>query len=140
MGERSDGVNVICDAIAGGLGSEFVGVVLGKLFYNEWAKHGESLVALRFGFPFSNGGVKGASAFHSGFEECKVTVWVSRNSDLHDLLFDLVVTYKLGGRVLGWILHIVHGADEFLDVDVIQSSTVGAEVVKDFDGCAVSGK
>ena len=33
MGERCDGVHVICDAIAGGLGGEFVSVVLGELIY-----------------------------------------------------------------------------------------------------------
>ena len=33
---------------------------------------------------------------------------------------------------------IVHVADEFLDVNVIQNSMVGAEVVEDFDGCTVS--
>ena len=53
----------------------------------------------------------------------------SRNTDLLELLFDLVIMFKFCGRVLGWIPSIVHGADEFLDVNVIQSSTVGVEVV-----------
>ena len=65
-------------------------------------------------------------------------MWVSGNANLRELLFHLVVAFKLGGRVLGWIPSIVHGADEFLDVDVIQSSTIGADVVEDFDGCMVS--
>ena len=46
--------------------------------------------------------------------------------------------FKLGGQVLGWIPSIVHGADEFLDVDLIKSSTIRVEVVEDFDGCTVS--
>ena len=33
---------------------------------------------------------------------------------------------------------MVYDVDEFLDVDVVQSSTIGAEVVADFDGCMVS--
>ena len=53
-------------------------------------------------------------------------------------MFDHFITFKLGGRVIGWIPSIVHGADEFLDANVIQSNAVGAEVVEDFDGCAVS--
>ena len=65
-------------------------------------------------------------------------VWVSRNADLCELLFDLVVRFKLGGRVLGWIPCIIHGADEFLDINIVQSSTIVAEVVEDFDGCVVS--
>ena len=52
-------------------------------------------------------------------------VWISGNANLLELLFDLVIAFKLGGWVLGWIPRIVHGADEFLDVDVVQSSTVG---------------
>ena len=83
-------------------------------------------------------GVEGAGVLYSGFEECKAMVWISRNADLLELLFDLVIVFKFGGRVLGWIPSIVHGADEFLDVDVVQSGTIGAEVVEDFDGCAVS--
>ena len=138
MGERCDGVHMICNAIAGGLGGEFACGGLGELFYDEWAKLGESLVALGFGFPFLDGGVKGASAFDSGFEECKAMVWISGNANLLKLLFDLVIAFKLGGRVLGWIPSIVHGADEFLYVDIVQGSTVGAEVVEEFDGCAVS--
>ena len=55
VGERCDGVHVICDAIAGSLGGEFACGGLGELFYNEWAKFGESLVALGFGFPFLDG-------------------------------------------------------------------------------------
>ena len=35
MGERCDGVHMICDAIAGSLGSEFACGGLGELFYNE---------------------------------------------------------------------------------------------------------
>ena len=54
-------------AIAGGLGGEFASVVLGELFYDEWAKLGESLVALGFGFPFLDGGIEGAGVFPSGF-------------------------------------------------------------------------
>ena len=56
--ERCDSAHVICNAIAGGLGSEFASVVLCKPLYNEWAKLGESLVAFGFGFPFSDGGLK----------------------------------------------------------------------------------
>ena len=41
-------------------------VVLRELAYDEWVKRGESLVTLGFGFPFSDGGVQGASAFDSG--------------------------------------------------------------------------
>ena len=137
IGERCSSVHVICDAIAGSLGGEFACGGLRELLYNEWAKFGESLVTLRFGFPFLDGGVKGAGAFDGGFEERKVTVWISGNADLLKLLFDFVIAFKLGGRVLGWIPCIVHGADEFLDVDVIQHS-IGVEVVEDFDGCAVS--
>ena len=70
---------MICDAIAGGLGCEFA--VLGELSYNKWTKLGESLVALGFGFPFLDGGVKGAGAFDSGFEECKAMVQISGNAD-----------------------------------------------------------
>ena len=132
MGERCDDVHVICDAKAGSLGGEFASVVLGELFYDEWVKLGESLVALGFGFPFSNCRVEGAGVLDSGFEECKAMVWISRNADLLELLFDLVVTFKFGDRVLGWIPSIVYGVDEFQDVDVVQSSTVGVEVVEDF--------
>ena len=132
------GVHIICNAIVSSLGGELACGDLGELFHNEWAKFGDRLVALGFGFPFSDGGVKGAGVFHSGFEECKATMWVSGNANLCKLLFDLVITFKLGGRVLGWIPRIVRGADEFLDVNVAQTSTVGAEVVEDFDGCVVS--
>ena len=52
------------------------------------------------------------------------------------MLFNLVVMFKFGGQVLGWIPSCP--ADEFLDVDVVKSSTVGAEVVEDFDGCTMS--
>ena len=65
-------------------------------------------------------------------------MWVSRNADLHELLLDLVVAFEFGRWVLGWIPSFVHGADEFLYVDIVQGSTVGAEVVEEFDGCAVS--
>ena len=99
---------------------------------------GTSLFALWFGFPFADGGVTIARAVHGGLEESKAMTRISRNADLHKLLFDLVIAFKFGGRVLGWITSIVHGVDEFLDVDVIQSSTVGGEVVENFDGCMVS--
>ena len=90
---------------------------------------GKSLVTLGFCFPFSDGWVEGACVFDSGLEESKAMMQISRNTDLLKLLFDLVIAFKFGGQVLGWIPCIVHGADEFLDVDVIQSSTVGVEVV-----------
>ena len=138
VGERCGCVHMIFDAIAGGLASEFASVVLGELSYDEWAKLGESLVALGFGFPFLDGGVESTGAFDSSFEECEAMVWISGNANLLMLLLDLVIAFKFGGRGLGWIPSIVHGADEFLDVDVIQPSTVGAEVVEDFYGCAVS--
>ena len=138
MGDRCDSVHVICNAVASSLGGEFACGGLGELFYDKWAKFGESLVALGSGFPFSDGKVKGAGAFDSGFDECKVTAQIHRNADLLELLFDLVITFKLGDRVFSWTPSIVHGANEFLDVDVIQSSTIGAEVVEDFNGCAVS--
>ena len=58
---------------------------------------------------------------------------ISRNANLFKLLLDLVVVFKLGDQVVGWIPSIVHCADEFLDVEVIQSSTIGVmEVVEDF--------
>ncbi len=67
-----------------------------------------------------------------------MTVRISRNANLLKLLFNLAIAFKLGDQVLGWIPRVVHGADEFLDVNVAQTSTVGAEVVEDFDGCMVS--
>ena len=81
IGERCGSVHVICDAIAGSLGGEFACGGLRELFYNEWAKFGESLVSLGFGFPFLDGGVEGAKAFDSGFEECKAMVQISGNAD-----------------------------------------------------------
>ena len=54
---------------------------------------------------------------------------ISRNTDLLELLFNLVIAFKFCGRVLGWIPRLVHGADEFLDVNIVQSSNFGAEVV-----------
>ena len=91
----------------------------------SWQKFGHPWVC----FPFLDGWVEGACAFYSSLEESKATMRISRNTDLLELLFNLVITFKFGGRVLGWIPSLVHGADEFLYVDVIQSSTVGAEVV-----------
>ena len=71
MGKRCDDVHVICDAIAGGLGGEFASVVLGELSYNEWAKLGESLVTLGFGFPFLDGRVEGARTFDSASKRAR---------------------------------------------------------------------
>ena len=86
---------------------------------------GESLVALRFGFPFADGQVEGASVFDGCFEKGKVTLWIRRDADLLELLFNFVVAFELGVRILGWIPCAVHSADEFLNIDIIQSSTIG---------------
>ena len=127
--ERCDGVHVIRKAITGSLSGDFACGSFGELFHNEWAEVGESLVTLGFCFPFSDGWVEGACAFYNSLEESKAMMWISRNTYLLELLFDLVITFKFGGQILGLIPSIVHGADEFLDVDGVQSSTVGAEVV-----------
>jgi hypothetical protein len=58
------------------------------------------LVALGFGFPLSDGGVKGACSFYGGLEKFKAMVWIGRNNNLHKLLFDLLVVFELGGGVL----------------------------------------
>ena len=126
IGQRCDVVHVIRNAITGSLSGDFACGSFGKLFHNEWVEVGKSLVTLEFCFPFSDGWVEGAHVFYSGLEESKTMMWISRDTDLLKLLFDLVIAFKFGGQVLGWIPSIVHGADEFLDVNVVH---VGAEVV-----------
>ena len=120
---------MIRGATSSGLSGEFASCSLGELFYDEWAKSDKSLVGLWFGFPFADGRVIIARAFHGDLEEGEATMRVSRNADLHKLLLDLVAVFEFGRWVLSWIPSFVHGADEFLCVDIVQGSTVGAEVV-----------
>ena len=129
IGERCDGVHRIRNALIGSLSGDFAWGSFGELFHNECAEVGKSLVTLGFCFPFLDGWVKGACAYYSSLENSKVTMRISRNTDLLELLFDLVIAFKFGGWVLGWIPSIVHGADEFRDVDIVRSSTVGADLV-----------
>ena len=127
--ERCDHVHVIRNAIPSGLSGEFASCSLGELFYNEWAKSDKSLAGLWIGFPLADGRVIIARAFYGGLEEGKATVRVGRNANLHELLLNLVIAFKFCRRVLGWVPSFVHVADEFLYVDIVQCSTVGAEVV-----------
>lgn len=80
-----------------------------------WLKSGHPW----FGFPIVDGRVKGASALDGCFEKGKATLWIHRGADLLELLFNFVVAFKLGGRILGWIPYAVHRADEFLDINAI---------------------
>ena len=96
------------------------------------------MVGLWFGFPFTDGRVVIARAFYGGLEEGEASVRVGRNADLHELLLNLVIAFEFCRRVLGWVPSFVHGADEFLYVNIVQGSTVGVEVVEEFDGCAMS--
>ena len=136
--ERSDSIDVVSDAVACRLRGEFARGSFREFLHDERAKFVKCLITLGFGFPFSDGGVKGACTFYSGLEKCEASLWIGGNADLSKLLFELVVAFELGGWVLGWIPSVVHGTDEFLDVDVIQGGAVGAKVGEEFDGCSMS--
>ena len=62
---------MICNAIPSSLSDEFLCCSLGVLSNDERAKSDESLVSIWFGFPFVDGGVIIARAFHGGLEESK---------------------------------------------------------------------
>lgn len=105
--------------------SEFVCSGFGKLFdYEgmEFCKKGP--VALGFGFPFVDGRVNSAETFYGNFEEGKATMEIRRNDKLLKLLFNVVITFKFGGRIFSRILCTIHAADEFWDVNVVEDSAI----------------
>ena len=84
----------------------------------------KGLVALGFEFPFADGLVKSSRMFYGGFEEGQVMTGIKRNAKLLESLFNIFVTFKVGGEILSWIPCAFHGADEFLDINAIKCSTI----------------
>ena len=60
--------------------------------------------------------------------QSKTMLEVGRNAYLLELLFDFVVAFKLGGRILSGVRGRVHSADEFLNSNVVKGCTINLEV------------
>ena len=82
------------------------------------------LFAVWFGYPFSNGHVKGASAFDGCFEKGQALLWIGGYAVLLELLFNSIIMFELGDLILGWIPGTLHSADKFLYVEVIDSVVI----------------
>lgn len=58
---------------------------------------------------------------------------VRRNAEFLMLLFDFVMTFKFGSGILSQIPRAIHGAFEFLDINIVKGSTIWMDVCEQFN-------